>query len=82
MVLTRCTLHLEPSIIWPSDNCEGSGHWNLLAWEDGAGDPLCPYIPYSTVAGNQYGGHDPCECGDNLVEGDAWDMQGCVSYPQ
>jgi hypothetical protein len=25
-----------------------------------------------------YGGHDPCECGDNLRWCQFWDMQGCT----
>ena len=62
-------------------NCEECGIYNIVVWEDGAGDPLCPGGLCSTLAGRVYGGHDPCECGDNLRYCGTWDMQGCIPDP-
>ena len=59
------------------DHCEDCNIYNIVVWEDGAGDPLCPGGLCSTNAGGVYGGHDPCECGDNLRWCQTWDMQGC-----
>jgi hypothetical protein len=63
------------------DNCEECGIYNIVVYEDGAGDPLCPGGFCGTYAGHVYGGHDPCECGDNLLYCQPWDMQGCTPDP-
>ena len=63
------------------DNCEECDIYNIVVYEDGAGDPLCPAGFCTTYAGNVYGGHDPCECGDNLPWCQFWDMQGCTPDP-
>ena len=58
------------------ENCADCTLWNLVVYEDGAGDPLCPG-DYSTRAGHVYGGHIPCICSDNLYLCQTWDMQDC-----
>lgn len=59
------------------NNCDQCNEYNIVIWEDGSGDRYCPSINYSTYAGNIYCGHNPCECGDNLVWCGTWDMLGC-----
>ena len=62
-------------------HCEECDLYNLVVYEDGAGDPQCPLAAVTTDAGTVYGGHDPCECGDNLRYCEFWDMQGCTPDP-
>jgi hypothetical protein len=59
------------------ENCSGCGEYNIVVWESGSGDRFCP-VTYTTVAGKYYCGHDPCECGDNLVLCGSWDPAGCI----
>ena len=63
------------------DNCEDCDIYNIVAYVDGAGDPLCPGGFCNTYAGHVYGGHDPCVCGDNLRYCQPWDMQDCTPDP-
>ena len=58
-------------------HCEDCSIYNVVVYEDGAGDPLCTSGLSTTYAGHVYGGHDPCECGDNLRYCQPWDMQDC-----
>jgi hypothetical protein len=68
-----CTVDGRPA----EENCDQCNEYNIVIWEDGSGDRFCPSINYSTYAGNIYCGHNPCECGDNLVWCGTWDMLGC-----
>ena len=52
-------------------NCESIAFWRAVVWKDGYGDPFY-YMQYTTRAGHYYGGHDPCQNGDNLGEGIPW----------
>jgi hypothetical protein len=73
-----CTVDGRPA----EENCGGCAEYNIVVWEDGAGDRFCPEVaPYTTYAGNVYCGHHPCECGDNLIWCGVWDMQGCIPDP-
>jgi hypothetical protein len=71
-----CTIDGRPA----GENCGGCAEYNIVVWEDGAGDRFCPGT-YTTYAGNVYCGHHPCECGDNLIWCGVWDMQGCEPDP-
>ena len=48
-------------------NCDSCSSWRLLVWEDGGfeHDKGEHQIDPSTVAGKYYGGHKPCEYGNN-----------------
>lgn len=61
-------------------NCETCATYYIIVWKDGSAEQFCPGT-YSTLAGNVYSGHDPCECGDNLRYCGTWDMQDCVADP-
>jgi hypothetical protein len=62
-------------------HCEECDTYNIVVYVDGAGEPLCPGGLCTTDAGYVYGGHVPCECGDNLRYCQPWDMQGCTPDP-
>ncbi|MFH2009626.1 MAG: hypothetical protein ABI333_23740 [bacterium] len=62
-------------------HCEGCAAYNMVVWLDGASDPLCPNGVCTTFAGNVYGGHEPCECGDNLIWCESWEMDDCTAAP-
>lgn len=68
-----------------SHNCDACADYNIVVWRDGSEEQYCPgtYFggTYSTQAEHVYGGHDPCECGDNLEYCGTWDMQGCTPDP-
>ena len=46
-------------------------NWRLLVWADGI-DESGEYRGYSTISGNYYGGHSPCENGDNMPKCGDW----------
>ena len=58
-------------------NCESIAFWRAVVWKDGYGDPFY-HIKYSTQAGYYYGGHDPCQNGDNMGVGIRW--TDCTLY--
>ena len=64
-----CTKELEFAHNSWLSNCASCSSWRMLVWEDGGfeydkGNHRQPDDP-STVAGKYYGGHEPCEMGNN-----------------
>ena len=64
---------------WTS-NCDSCSVWRMLVWADGGfehdkGDARQSDDP-STVAGKYYGGHEPCEYGNNYPLCGAWISTG------
>ena len=55
-------------------NCASIDTWRVVVWLDGYGDPYdsAHEGQFSTYAGYYYGGHDPCQYGDNLGVGYSW----------
>jgi hypothetical protein len=61
-----------------NSDCNTCADYNMLVWSNGATPLFCTAFTYSTVAGAIYGGHSPCQCGDNLQYCGSWDMKGCT----
>ncbi len=58
-------------------NCSPCEDYRIIVWEDGAPDGTCQGAR-STEAGETYGGHDPCQCADNLRTCGPWAMGDCI----
>ena len=56
-----------------SKNCNSCDDWRLVVWEDGSSEYGQEYGPYTTKAGKYYGGHSPCELGDNYPLCGVWE---------
>ena len=54
---------------WKSD-CNSCESWRLLVWEQGADE--FGANSFSTSPNKYYGGHTPCELGDNLPYCGSW----------
>lgn len=59
-------------------NCDACATYNIIVWADASGERGCQGESYSTAAGSVYGGHSPCQCGDNLVYCEDWPMFNCT----
>ena len=64
-----------------SANCASIDKWRAVVWKNGYGDPYDTDNEgkFSTQAGYYYGGHDPCQYGDNLGAGYSWN--NCAEEP-
>lgn len=66
----------------PSENCDTCSTYNIFVWKDHAPEHFCAPqdvgFVYSTLAGELYAGHEPCDCGEDLEGCGSWDMRGCI----
>ena len=64
-------------------NCDSCSSWRMLVWEDGGFEydkGIVLNDDPSTVAGKYYGGHDPCEYGDNYPLCGSWISTGNLLF--
>ncbi len=59
-------------------DCNQCGDYNMIVWIDAAKPAFCQNFNYSTKAGRVYAGHNPCQCGDNLIDCGTWPMLNCI----
>ena len=64
--------------IGTGNDCNTCNDYNMIVWVNAAKPLYCMNFNYSTVAGKVYAGHNPCACGDNLINCGVWDMMGCM----
>ena len=68
----------KPPATW-ENNCYTCKTCRMLVWKDGGNEYSCtlePWCSVSTVAGSYYGGHQPCELGDNHPYCGMWTSAG------
>ena len=58
-------------------DCNTIDTWRLVVWKNGSPVPWYSEISYSTFAGCFYGGHKPCNKGDNLGTGYCYGEKTC-----
>ena len=68
-------------------NCDSCSSWRMLVWEDGGYEynkgtqqGLYQTDDPSTVAGKFYGGHEPCEIGNNYPLCGDWISTGNIPF--
>lgn len=72
-------LYCTKNISTGSD-CSTCSDYRMIVWQTNAKPLYCTNFTYSTQIGNVYGGHNPCSCGDNLINCNIqWPMKNC--YP-
>ncbi len=71
-------LYCTTNAVGVNSDCNQCGDYNMIVWSAGAKPAYCQNFNYSTVAGRVYAGHNPCQCGDNLIDCGTWTMGNCI----
>ena len=78
-IQSKALVCTKDGISWGA-SCNDCTTWRMIVWQDGGceRDIDCQLDSIATVAGKYYGGHFPCEWGDNYQDCGLWGSSGGI----